>query len=663
MAQIVGQEPVVRTLGRAIDTGRVAHAYLFSGPRGTGKTSTAKVLAMGLNCRNADVPTSEPCGECDSCRAISNNSSLDVLEMDAASNRKIDEIREMLDGVNLAPSSGRYKVYIVDEVHMLTPESFNALLKTLEEPPERVIFVLATTEKHKVLPTIISRCQSFDFKRPGVQTLADKLSEISAAEGIDAEPEALTVIARAGGGSFRDAEGLLDQLASFSEGRITATMVRDLLGSAGTAVLAEATEALHERRTADALRLIDRISNEGRDLGQFTGELLEHLRRVMLFPHAPEVALAEVGEAGEERDRLQYQAGTIPTAEVVRFVDTLGDSLGRAKRGGDPKLELELTFLRLTRDYSEPSVEALIARIEALEDALADGSFTDGATLSPSTPPSYSSPETAPPEPDVPDLEEVAPDVDTMEEQEDSGASGPASPRHTTQDDTVPAEPETAEPESVGGSERVAAQWKSMMQELKRNRQALTAAVYEEARVAEFDGSVLKLSFPEEQSFYVGMANDRKHADALGEILEERLGSRPRLEIAVHDGTEPPFASGGAGSTATPAPDTVPEDPNSNNPSMESSGPEAEPAPKKSAAEEPPEEEPPEEDTARGAHEGPQSVGENGHRATQAPSEAPGREPADDIIRDPREVVELARQRFGNSGGNGRDTSGRGGGS
>ncbi|HEV2743627.1 MAG TPA: DNA polymerase III subunit gamma/tau [Rubrobacter sp.] len=241
MDQVVGQEPVVRTLRRAIETGRVAHAYLFSGPRGTGKTSTAKVLAMGLNC--ASGPTAEPDWTCDSCRAIVNNSSLDVVEMDAASNRGIDEIRDLRDRVNLAPVGGLTKVYIIDEVHMLTPEAFNALLKMLEEPPEHVVFVLATTEKHRVLPTIISRCQSFDFRRPSIETLATKIGEISRAEGIVVEPEALTVIAREGRGSFRDAEGLLDQLSSFSEGEITTVMVRELLGSVGPEALLETTRA------------------------------------------------------------------------------------------------------------------------------------------------------------------------------------------------------------------------------------------------------------------------------------------------------------------------------------------------------------------------------------------------------------------------------------
>src|ERR671921_580547 len=366
---IVGQEPVVRTLRRAIETDRVSHAYLFSGPRGTGKTSTAKVLAMGLNCEKG--PTPEPDGTCGNCRAIMGNSSLDVLEMDAASNRGIDEIRDLRDKVNLAPAAGRMKVYIIDEVHMLTAEAFNALLKMLEEPPEHVVFVLATTEKHRVLPTIISRCQSFDFRRPGIETLTKKLAEISGAEGIEVEPEALTVIAREGRGSFRDAEGLLDQLSSFSEGKITAPMVRELLGGVGPEALIETTYALSGRRAADALLVVDRLSGGGKDLGQFVGELLAHLRNLMLLPYAPEVALAEVG--AEERPPLEEQANAVPTAEVVRLVDALGDSLSRMRRGGDPKLELELVFLKLTRDYTEPDLVSILARLEMLEKAVEDG--------------------------------------------------------------------------------------------------------------------------------------------------------------------------------------------------------------------------------------------------------------------------------------------------
>jgi DNA polymerase III subunit gamma/tau len=490
--EVVGQEPVVRTLSRAIETDRVTHAYLFSGPRGTGKTSTAKVLAMGLNC--ARGPTPEPDGTCESCRAIINNSSLDVVEMDAASNRGIDEIRDLRDRVNLAPVAGRMKVYIIDEVHMLTAEAFNALLKMLEEPPEHVVFVLATTEKHKVLPTIVSRCQSFDFRRPGVETLREKLAEIAQAENIEVEQEALTVIAREGRGSFRDAEGLLDQLSSFAEGQITASMVRELLGSVGPEALLEATSALHERRAADALRIVDRLSSEGRDLGQFVGELISHLRILMLLPHAPDVALSEVGAA--ERAPIEEQANVIPTAEVVRLIEALDATLGRTKRGGDPKLELELSFLKLTRDYTEPSVERLVSRLEELERAVANGSVFPGAE-----------------HPHETVVEEAKP----SEVPEAVALDG--------------AEDEQEEPRDI---QDIAVRWGRVVQDLKDRRPAV-AAVYEGAHVDAFDGTVLQLSFPEELAIYVKLAGEPKRLDPLREVLAEHLGTSPRLEFRVAD--------------------------------------------------------------------------------------------------------------------------------
>jgi DNA polymerase III subunit gamma/tau len=568
---IVGQEPVVRTLRRAIEMDRVSHAYLFSGPRGTGKTSTAKVLAMGLNCEKG--PTPEPDGTCQSCRAIVSNSSMDVLEMDAASNRGIDEIRDLRDKVNLAPVAGRMKVYIIDEVHMLTAEAFNALLKMLEEPPEHVIFVLATTEKHKVLPTIISRCQSFDFRRPSIETLTEKLREISNAEGIEVEPEALTVIARQGRGSFRDAEGLLDQLSSFAEGRITASMVRELLGGVGPESLIETTYALHERRAADALRIVDRLSGEGKDLGQFVGELLAHLRNLMLLPYAPEVALAEVG--AEERPQLEEQANAVPTAEVVRLIEALDDAVSLMRRGADPKLELELVFVKLTRDYMEPDMGAILGRLESLERAVENGSVATNppratADTVREEPPAQQEPAHETVEPDAP-----SDDASLLEDSDDR--------------------PETG----VG----LASEWHGIMGELKRRRQALTAAVYGEARVESFDGSVLRLIYPEEQSFHVGMAKDPGHLQKLGEVLEERLGSAPRLEIN---------AAGEA--SATTATEEQP-------PPIEQPAPASEVSPPK-----------------RGSP--------NGSGSTVAENSGPQQEAMrrDDVIHDQREVFEIARE-------------------
>jgi DNA polymerase-3 subunit gamma/tau len=571
---IVGQEPVVRTLRRAIEMDRVSHAYLFSGPRGTGKTSTAKVLAMGLNCEKG--PTPEPDGTCQSCRAIVSNSSMDVLEMDAASNRGIDEIRDLRDKVNLAPVAGRMKVYIIDEVHMLTAEAFNALLKMLEEPPEHVIFVLATTEKHKVLPTIISRCQSFDFRRPSIETLTEKLREISDAEGIEVEPEALTVIARQGRGSFRDAEGLLDQLSSFAEGRITASMVRELLGGVGPESLIETTYALHERRAADALRIVDRLSGEGKDLGQFVAELLAHLRNLMLLPYAPEVALAEVG--AEERPQLEEQANAVPTAEVVRLIEALGDAVSLMRRGADPKLELELVFVKLTRDYTEPDMGAILGRLESLERAVENGSVATNppratADTVREEPPAEREPAHETVEPDAP-----SDDASLLEDSDDR--------------------PETGVD--------LASEWHGIMGELKRRRQALTAAVYGEARVESFDGSVLRLIYPEEQSFHVGMAKDPGHLQKLGEVLEERLGSAPRLEINA--------AGEASATTATE---------------------EQRPTP------------PPIEQPAPASEESPPKTGSpNGSGSTVAENSGPQQEAMrrDDVIHDQREVFEIARE-------------------
>ncbi|MCA1740473.1 MAG: DNA polymerase III subunit gamma/tau, partial [Actinobacteria bacterium] len=509
---VAGQEPVVRTLRRAIETDRVAHAYLFSGPRGTGKTSTAKVLAMGLNC--VEGPTPEPDGTCESCRAIVNNSSMDVLEMDAASNRGIDEIRDLRDKVNLAPTQGRMKVYIIDEVHMLTTEAFNALLKMLEEPPEHVVFVLATTEKHKVLPTIISRCQSFDFRRPGVALLAEKLREIAGAEEIEAEPAALTLISREARGSFRDAEGLLDQLFSFADGTITATRVRELLGSIGSEVLLETTDALYERRVAEALRVVDRLQNEGKDLSRFAGELISHLRRLMLLPHAPEVALAEVGN--EERAGLEEQASRVPAAEVVRMIGALGDALSRARRDGDPKLELELTFMKLARDYAEPSIDALLSRLEVLEKAVADGAsavmppLLDEAT-------SIDAEQGAA-------LEAVTDEEPVVEEQTGSDDVEDGRGRDAERGDAR---------ETVAEIGDLAAQWGQVIQDLKDRKQALTATVFAEGRPSRLDEGVLEITFPQESDFYAREAGKPRHSKALGEILESRFGVRRGLELRV----------------------------------------------------------------------------------------------------------------------------------
>lgn len=632
--QVVGQEPVVRTLTRAIETGKVAHAYLFSGPRGTGKTSTAKVLAMGINC--AKGPTPAPCGECDSCRAIINNSSMDVLEMDAASNRGIDEIRELRDRVNLAPSQGRMKVYIVDEVHMLTTEAFNALLKLLEEPPAHVAFVLATTEPHKVLPTIVSRCQRFDFRRPGVDTLAGKLREIAATEGIEVEPEALTVIARAGKGSFRDAEGLLDQLSSFVDGPVTVARVRELLGSVDSEVLVQAVDVLNERRAGDALRIVDQLSNEGKDLGQFVQELLAHLRRLMLLPHAPEVALADVG--AEEREQLEEQARRVPTAGVVRMIEALGDTLGRVKRGGDPKLELELCLLKLARDYVEPSMDALLSRLEALEMEVSGGASVRRRL---------------PGEPGAEGLEEPGAE-DKVEEpvslpkrednhldiqepgDRDVAEAGTAGRELKSDEREVEARSGASEVPDVTEDERSAAgepmpEWADILRHLKDQRKALAEAVFRGARVIKFSRDVLEMEFPPELASYASTKRGSGHVEELYKVLEARLGSRPELKFRVSGGT-PDSGTGNSERVETGvSPKAVYQEI-------------VAPVPGHRFEEQRP-------DSAQELSSEQRIEEERPDDAPVSPPEpevkSPGGAGGDDIIQDPREVLAVVRRRFG----------------
>ncbi len=337
--EIIAQEHVTRTLQNALRAERVAHAYLFTGPRGTGKTSTARILAKAVNC--LAEPAQRPCNACARCRAVSEGRDLDLIEIDAASNRGIDEIRELRDKVAFVPNEGRFKVYVVDEVHMLTTEAFNALLKTLEEPPPHAIFVLATTEPQRIPATILSRCQRFDFRRVPLADLCGKLQRICEAEGIRAQPAVLEAIGRRAGGSFRDAESLLDQLAAYGDAEITLERVQELLGGVSAEAVADLVDAWLAADLGAGLRLINSLVDGGTDARQLHQETVEYLRSLMLLLAGG--ADRPAGASPEAAERMRRQLAGLSIGRLLDGLRTF--SQVEAARGDvRPQMPLELAF-------------------------------------------------------------------------------------------------------------------------------------------------------------------------------------------------------------------------------------------------------------------------------------------------------------------------------
>src|SRR5262245_27923411 len=362
--EVVGQEAVVRTLTNAIEAGKVRQAYLFAGPRGTGKTSLARILAKSVN--GVIGPTPAPDNTCHSCMSITNGTSLDVIEMDAASQRGIDDVRELRDRVVLQPVEGRSKVYILDEAHQLTKEAWNALLKLIEEPPPHLLFVFCTTELAKVLPTVRSRCQTFVFQRPRLPDLLRLLRRVADGEGMDVPDAALALVARSARGSFRDAVSTLDQLAGATGGTITVQEVLRLVGAVEEEVLFRLCDLVVDGDTAGALVFLEELSEQGQDLGRLVLDLLEHLRQLLLVQHTGEVP-DSLPVTEETRDRLREQAHQLAPATVLRLVDLLHVAVEDMRQGADPRLPLELALVKVTRPATDPSRESLAYRLERLE--------------------------------------------------------------------------------------------------------------------------------------------------------------------------------------------------------------------------------------------------------------------------------------------------------
>jgi DNA polymerase-3 subunit gamma/tau len=384
--EVVGQSHIVRTLRNAIEQSKVHHAYLFVGSRGTGKTSIAKILARSLNCVNG--PTVTPCGECESCRTIASSTSLDVIEMDAASNNSVDDIRELREKVGFAPAVGRWKVYILDEAHMLSTAAWNAFLKTLEEPPPNTIFVLATTEPHKVLATIVDRCHRFDFQRPSLDEITAVLRKIADSEQIEADDRTLAAIARSAAGSFRDAIGTLDQLVTYGGKQVVFEDVLEVLNVADAELIFKTTDALIGHDPRAALECVEELITTGRDPQQFMRDLTAHLRQLVVVQtigSAPD----SFSVTADQTERLETQARAISQLEAVRAIDLVAEALRMVKEGSEARIQLELALLKGARPRADASTDALLARLERLEQA---SGTPDGAAPKEAPPPAAKAP-------------------------------------------------------------------------------------------------------------------------------------------------------------------------------------------------------------------------------------------------------------------------------
>ena len=359
---VLGQDHVVRTLKNAITEKRLAHAYLFVGPRGTGKTSTARILAKALNCVHG--PTVTPCGVCDSCREISQGISLDVLEIDGASNNSVDQVRELRDNVRFAPIRGKYKIYIIDEVHMLTPQAFNALLKTLEEPPAHVIFVFATTEPNKVLPTILSRCQRFDLRRIPTPVIARQLEFIAKQEEVSLSVAAAEAIAIASEGGLRDAESMLDQLVAFCGQEINEDQVLEIFGLTSELVVADLARSVVNANAPGALRIIHDQSEAGKDLSRILGDLIGFLRYLLIDQVDSASVQEELSELG--RKIVSELSRVVKPGELLRLVEILSEAEPSLKWTSNKKLHLEIAIIRAIQSLREVGIDRILEALENL---------------------------------------------------------------------------------------------------------------------------------------------------------------------------------------------------------------------------------------------------------------------------------------------------------
>lgn len=496
-ADVVGQGHVIKTLQNQIQNDSIAHAYLFCGTRGTGKTSTAKIFARAVNCTNPNEEN-EPCNECDVCKGILTESLMDVVEIDAASNNGVDDIRELRESVKYPPSKGKYKVYIIDEVHMLSIGAFNALLKTLEEPPSYVIFILATTEMHKLPATILSRCQRFDFKRVSVEDMIERMKFICQSMDVDVDSKSLDLIARNAGGALRDALSILDKCVSFSSGTIRYEDTVNLLGIVGNEFLFKISEAISKNDTKESLKHINEIVVWGKDIKNFLESLINHFRNLMLSKLSADLQ-SILNITVEDIEKLNAEAESMSMNEIIRTINILSECESEMKYSSHPRILLEVAVMKLSQPSFDDSTEGLLSRIESLEKMMAN-----------------------------PNARVVV--TQNMEGQAVQAAQPSSQPVQAPAANVKKRSIKTDDREIL---EDILNKWAEVMGQMKKDKKMQVQALIREGKIHTLENKLLYIKFPKEASFHREALSKDINKDYIKDVIKRVCGYELNLLLIM----------------------------------------------------------------------------------------------------------------------------------